>query len=145
MKGYNIKTYLSYWNELLDECDNTYKGPIGKKPIHADDSALTDVVRLSHKAPKFKVRDRVRITKKKNIFSSGYNENGLKKIFMVDSVLRTNLWTHKIIKKQVIRSFWEKELWLSIFYLGYYSEPNSHVTDKVKVELDLWNYAPKKN
>ena len=83
MTGYNIKTYLSYWNELLDECDNTYNGPIGKKPIHADDSALTDVVRLSHKSPKFKVRHRVRITKKKNIFSSGYNENGLKKIFMV--------------------------------------------------------------
>ena len=28
--------------------------------------------------------------------------------------------------------------------MSYYPEPDSHITDKVKVELDLPNYATKK-
>ena len=28
--------------------------------------------------------------------------------------------------------------------MSYYPEPDSHVRDKVKVALDLWNYATKK-
>ena len=28
--------------------------------------------------------------------------------------------------------------------MSYYPEPDSHITDKVKVLLDLWNYATKK-
>ena len=34
-----------------------------KKPIDTDYSALTEKIESSHKASKFKVRDRVRITK----------------------------------------------------------------------------------
>ena len=29
--------------------------------------------------------------------------------------------------------------------MSYYPEPNSHIRDKVKVVLDLLNYATKKN
>ena len=29
--------------------------------------------------------------------------------------------------------------------MSYYSEPDSHIRDKVKVVLDLLNYAAKKN
>ena len=29
--------------------------------------------------------------------------------------------------------------------MSYYPEPDSHIRDKVKVVLDLWNYATKKN
>ena len=36
---------------------------IGKKPIHADYSALIEEIESSHKAPKFKVGDSVRIEK----------------------------------------------------------------------------------
>ena len=44
------------------------------------------------KAPKFKVNDRVRITKYKNIFSKGYTENWLREKFIINSVLKTNPW-----------------------------------------------------
>ena len=40
------------------------------------------------KAPKFKVNDRVRITKYNNIFSKGYTENCSKEIFIIDSFLK---------------------------------------------------------
>ena len=40
-----------------------------------DYSALTEENETNSKIPKFKVNDRVRITKYKNIFSRGYTEN----------------------------------------------------------------------
>ena len=88
-----------------------------KKPINADYSALTEKNETNLKAPKFKVNDRVRITKYKNIFSKGYTENWSREIFIIDSVLKTNPWTYKIKDlngEKIIGSFYEKELLLSI-------------------------------
>ena len=48
------------------------------------------------KAPKFKVNDRVRVTKNKNIFSKGYTGNWSGEIFIINSVLKINSWTYKI-------------------------------------------------
>ena len=48
---------------------------------------------MNPKATKFKVNDRVRITKYKNIFSEGYTENWSKEIFIIDSVLKNSPWT----------------------------------------------------
>ena len=47
-----------------------------KKPINADYSALTEQIETNHKPPKFKVNDRVRITKYNTIFSKDYTKNG---------------------------------------------------------------------
>ena len=46
-------------------------------------------IETNPKAPKFKVNDRVRIIKYKNIFSKGYTENWSREIFIIDSVLKT--------------------------------------------------------
>ena len=43
--------------------------------INADYSDFTEKIEANHKAPKFKVNDRARITKYKNIFRKGYTEN----------------------------------------------------------------------
>ena len=48
------------------------------------------------KAPKFKLNDRVRITKYKNIFSKGYTENWSREIFMSNFSFKTNPWTYKV-------------------------------------------------
>ena len=48
------------------------------------------------KTPKFKVSDRVRITKYKNIFSKGYITNQSKEIFVIVSVLKNNPRIYKI-------------------------------------------------
>ena len=57
------KSYLGYLNKQVDEYGNTYHCSISKNPADADFSALTEEIESSHKAPKFKVGDRVRITK----------------------------------------------------------------------------------
>ena len=90
MTANGSKSYLPYLNKLIDKYNNTYHHSIGEKPINADYSALTKKIKTNHKAPKFKVNDRVRITKYKNIFSKGYTENLSREIFVIDSVLKTN-------------------------------------------------------
>ena len=81
-------------NKLVDQYNNTYHHSTNKKPINADYSTLTEKIKTNAKAPKFKVNDRVRITKYKNIFGKVYTENWSREIFVIDSVLKTNPWTY---------------------------------------------------
>ena len=92
-----VKICLScYLNKLVDQYNHTYHHSVNKKPINADYSALTEKKKKEKKnetnsePPKFKVNDRIRITKYKNIFSKGYTENWPREIFIIDSVLKTN-------------------------------------------------------
>ena len=82
-------------NKLVNQYNNTYHHSRGKKPINADYCTLTENIETNHKAPKFKVNDRVRITKCKNILSKGYTENRSREIIIIDSVLKTNTCTYK--------------------------------------------------
>ena len=75
MTAYNSKSYLSYLNKLVDQYNDMYHHFINKKPINADYSTLTKKIVINPKSPEFKVSDRFRITKYKNIFSKGCTEN----------------------------------------------------------------------
>ena len=111
------KSCLSYLNKLEDQYNNTYHNSINKKPINADYSDLTKKIETNIEARNFKVNDRVRITKYKNIFSECYTGYWSREIFIIHSVLRTNPWTYKIKglnKEKIIGSFYEKEMLLSI-------------------------------
>ena len=89
MTANDSKSHLLYLNKSVDQYNNTYHHSINKKRINADYSALTEKFETNPKAPKFKVNDRVKITKYKNIFSRGYTENRSREIFIIDSVLKT--------------------------------------------------------
>ena len=111
MTANDNKSYLTYLNKLVDQYSNTYHHSINKEPINVDYSALTEEIETNFKAPKFTVNDRVRITKYKNIFSKGNTENWSKKIFFIDSALKTDPWTYKLKELNVEknnRSFYEK-------------------------------------
>ena len=43
MTANDSKSYPGYLNKLVDEYNNTYQGSIGKKYIHADYYALTEL------------------------------------------------------------------------------------------------------
>ena len=49
MTANDSKSYLSYLNKLVDQCNNTYHHCINKKPINADHSALTEKSETSTK------------------------------------------------------------------------------------------------
>ena len=114
------KPSLSYLNKLVDQNNNTYHCIIIlliEKPINADYSALTEKIEMNSKALKFKVNDRVRITKYKNIFIKGYPENWSEEILIIESLLKTNPQTYKIKDlngEKIIGGFYKKEFLLSI-------------------------------
>ena len=81
MTANDNKSYLGYANKLVDEYNNTYHHSIGKNPINADYSTLTEEIVTNLKSPKLKVSDRVRITQYKDIFSKDYTENWSREIF----------------------------------------------------------------
>ena len=104
-------------NKLVDQYNNTYHHSINKKPVNADYSALNKEIDTNLKVPKFKMNDRVIITKYKNIFSKGYTENWTREISITDSVLKTNPYTYKIEDlngEKVVGSFYEEVFLLSI-------------------------------
>ena len=113
MTASNTKSYLGYLNKLVDQYNNTYNRPNGKKHIDADYSALTEETEWSHKTPKFKVGSRVTITNYKNVFSKGCTNNWLREKFVIDSVLKANLQVYKIkdVKREtMIGKFYELNL-----------------------------------
>ena len=66
-----------------------------------------------NKDPKFKVGDRVRISKYKDIFAKGYTPNWSEEIFVIKKVKNTVPQTYVIndLKGEgIIRTFCEKEL-----------------------------------
>ena len=78
MTANNNKSFIGYLNNLVDEYHITYHLSIGEKPIDADYSALTNEIEPCHKFTKFKVGNRVRITKYKIVFSKGYTKKLVK-------------------------------------------------------------------
>ena len=81
MTANNNKSHLLYLNKLVCQYNNAYHHSINKKPTNADYSAFTEKNETNPKSPKFKVNDRVRITKYKNVFSKVYTKNWSRKIY----------------------------------------------------------------
>ena len=63
MTDNNNKYCLGYLSQTGNKNNNTCHRFIGKNPIDVDNSALIEETEMNPKAPKFKVGDRVRITK----------------------------------------------------------------------------------
>ena len=72
-------------NKLVGEYNNIYHHFIDKKIIDTEFYALAKEIEPSHK---FKVGDRVRITKYRKFLSKGYTKNWSREIFVIDSVLK---------------------------------------------------------
>ena len=78
---------------------------------------MTEKIETNTKAFKFKVNDKVIITNYKNIFNKDYTENWSRKMFIIDSLLKTNHLTYKVKElngEKIIGSFYEKGMMLSI-------------------------------
>ena len=111
MTANDNKFYLPYLNKSADQYNNTYHHSINKKLINADYSAFDEKIETNPKASKFKVNDRARITRYKNIFSKGHTENLSREIFIINFALKTYPQTYKLKDlngEKIIGSFHEK-------------------------------------
>ena len=84
------------------------------KPIDVKDNTYFNTSKeINNKDPKFKVGDRVRISKYKNIFAKDYTPNWSEEVFVIKKVKNTLLWIYIINDlngEEITGTFYEKEL-----------------------------------
>ena len=112
--------YYPILNDLVKEYNNTKHSSIKMTPVEASKKENESIVYHNlyppepiPGKPKFKVGDRVRITKKKKFFEKGYTTRWTREIFEVTEVLQTDPITYQIKDldgEEITGSFYEKEL-----------------------------------
>ena len=109
--------YLNILPKILSQYNNTKQSSIKMTPVEASKKKnestvyfnLYDDMEQLSSTPKFKVGDKVRISKyKRKIFDKGYTPNWTEKIFLVDKIQSTNPITYRL--KEIRGSFYEPEL-----------------------------------
>ena len=114
MTSISKNVYINKLDDIVNEYNNTYHTTIKMKPIDVKDNTYINTDKeINNKDPKFKVGDRVRISKYKNIFAEGYTPNWSEEVFVVKKDKNTIPWTYVINDlngEQIIGIFYEKEL-----------------------------------
>ena len=96
--GKNV--YYDALDDIVNEYNNTKHSTIKMKPGDVkDNNKRVYIDEHNKKDNRFKVGDRVRISKFKNIFAKGYTPNWSTEIFIVDKVNDTVPYTIRIILK----------------------------------------------
>ena len=114
--------YLSILPKILEQYNNTKHSSVKMTPVEASKkknestvyfNLYGDMEQLSSK-PKFKVGDKVRISKyMRKIFDKGYTPNWTEEIFLVDKIQSTNPITYMLKdlnNEEIQESFYEPEL-----------------------------------
>ena len=104
--------YIDKLDDIVSEYNNTYHRTIKMKPVDVKDNTYVDSKKeVNGKDPKFKVGDRVRISKYKNIFVKGYTLNWSEEVFVVNkiknTVPRTNV-INDLNGEEITGTFYEK-------------------------------------
>ena len=113
--GKNV--YYDVLDDAVNEYNNTKHNTIKMKPKDVGDNKRVYIDEHNEKDSRFKVGDRVRISKFKNIFAKGYTPNCSKEIFIVDEINDTVPYTYNIKDlngEEIAGSFYDKELQKSI-------------------------------
>ena len=114
MTSISKNVYINKLDAIVDEYNNTYHITIKMKPIDVKDNTYINTSKeINNKDSKFKVGDRVRKSKYKNIFAKGYMPNWSEEVFVIKKVKNTVLWTYVISDlngEEITGTFHEKEL-----------------------------------
>ena len=109
--------YYDVLDDVVNKYNNTKHSTIKMKPIDVKDNRRVYIDEHNEKDSRFKVGDRVRISKFNNIFAKGYTPNWSKEIFIVDKINDTVPYTYNLKDlndEEIIGSFYDKELQESI-------------------------------
>ena len=94
MTSISKNVYINKLDDIVDEYNSTYHSTVKMKPIDVKDNKYINTDKETNdKDPKFKIGDRVRISKYKNIFAKGYTPNWSEEVFVIKKVKDTVLWT----------------------------------------------------
>ena len=114
MTSISKNVYIDKLDDIVNEYNNTYHTTIKMKPIDVKNNTYIDTDKETNdRDPKFKVGDRVRISKCKNMFAKGYTPNWFEKVFVIKKIKNTVPWTYVINDlngEEIMETFYEKEL-----------------------------------
>ena len=114
MKATGKNVYFDDLDDVINKYNNTKHSTIKMKPIDVgDNNKRVYIDENNEKDSRFKVGDRVRISKYKNIFAKGYAPNWSSEIFIVDKINDTVPYTYNLKglnDEEIIGSFYDKEL-----------------------------------
>ena len=88
--------YYHVLDDVVNECNNTKHNTIKMKAIDAGGNKRVYIDEHNEKDSKFKVGDRVRISKFKNIFARGYTPNWSTEIFIINKINETVPYTYNL-------------------------------------------------
>ena len=89
--------YFDMLDDIVNKYNNIVHRTIKMKPIDVTSDSYVEYNEDSNqKGPKFRVGDRVRISKYKNIFAKGYTQNWSEEVFVVSKIKNTVPWTYVI-------------------------------------------------
>ena len=84
MTSISKNVYIDKLHDIVNEYNNTYHTTIKMKPIDVKDNTYINTSKkINYEDPKFKVVDRVRISKYKNILLKGIYLIGVKKYLLL--------------------------------------------------------------
>ena len=109
--GKNV--YYDVLDDVVHKYNNTKHSTIKMKPIDVKNYKRVYSDEHNEKDSKFKVSDRVRISRYKNIFAKGYAPNWSSELFIVNKINDTMLYTYNLKDlndEEIIGSFYDKEL-----------------------------------
>ena len=114
MTAISKNVYFDVLNDIVHKYNNTVHKTIKMKPVDVTNDSYAEYNEHSNKKhPKFKVGDRVRISKYKNIFSKGYGLNWSEEGFIVSGIKNRVPWTYVVRGlngEKIVGIFYEKEL-----------------------------------
>ena len=119
--GKNV--YYNVLDDVVNKYNNTKHSTIKMKPIDVKNNKRVYVDEQNEKDSRFKVGDRVRISKFKNIFAKGYTPNWSSEIFIVNKINDTVPHTYNLKDlnyEKIIGSFYDKELQKTNVLKNYY-------------------------
>ena len=109
--GKNV--YYDVLDDIVNKYNNTKHNTIKMKPIDVKNNKRVYIDEHNEKDSRFKVGDRVRISKFKNIFAKGYTPNWSTEIFIVDKINDTVPYAYNfkdLNDEEIIGSFYDREL-----------------------------------
>lgn len=110
MTACDSNSYLDYLNKLVEEHINTYHDSISKQPFYAKYSLLPEEIESNNKASKFKVGNRVQITKYKLFLAYVTPKIGQEKYLLLILYWKLILARIKLkIQRKKKNRFYEKE------------------------------------
>ena len=87
MRAISKKVYFDVLDDIVNKYSSTVHRTIKMKPIEVtSDSSAEYNEDSNEKDPKFKVDDRARISKYKNIFAKGYTQGWSEEVFVVSKI-----------------------------------------------------------